>query len=58
MRTHNYIFATLFGIVGAVCLFSAIFLGATHQLFMAAIGLGMASVLLAENKKMKRHAKR
>ena len=49
--------AVLFGIIGAVCLFSALFLGATHQLVMAAIGLVMAAALWSENKRMKRHAR-
>lgn len=51
MRTHNYIMATIFGLLGLGALYAAIFLKATHQWFMVVIGLGMAIALIMETKK-------
>jgi len=56
MKTHNYIMATIFGLLGLGCLFAAIFLGATHQLLMAAIGIGMSIALISEVKRKQKQS--
>lgn len=49
--------AAIFGALGLAALFSALFFGATHQLFMATIGFGMAIALISDNEKNMSHGK-
>ncbi|MFV0377804.1 MAG: hypothetical protein ACK5JD_10955 [Mangrovibacterium sp.] len=54
MKLHNYTFAALFGLVGSASLYAVIFMGATHQLFMAIPSLIMTLALIRENKSIKK----
>jgi hypothetical protein len=49
---HNYIMAALFVLIALAALYAALFKGATHQLFMAAIGFGVAIALYIDAKNL------
>ena len=50
---QNYIWAGIFGSLGLGALVGALFFGATHQFFMAAVCAPMVWALLAETKEKK-----
>ena len=52
-KLQNYIWAGIFGSLGLGALVGALFFGATHQFFMAAVCAPMVWALLAETKEKK-----
>lgn len=57
-KLQNYIWAGIFGSLGLGALVGALFFGATHQFFMAAVSAVMVWALLAETKEKKPNPKR
>lgn len=53
----NIAFAIIFGLAGLSALASALFFGATHQLFMVLICAGMVSMLISEHKEERKENK-
>lgn len=57
-KLQNYIWAGIFGSLGLGSFVGALFFGATHQFFMAAVSAVMVWALLAETKEKKPNPKR
>ena len=51
MKTNSKIFCALFFVLGLIAAYSAIFLGAEHQYFVACFTLNFSAILALDAKK-------